>query len=682
MADLLAQNPLYSNLAASTPNGEVFCSAIPSPETINCGDRPFFQEVLRTKDFVVSNYITMRIAGEPGIAVLYPALDETGQVQAVVFAGIDLAWLDKFAAEAHLAEGSALAVINSAGTVLTRYPDPGLWRGQEVSASLLQILLSRREGVVDAVGPDGIPRLYAFTEFCCPAQSRLYLLLGIPKSVAFADANRTLMVNLVTLGILTLLALAIAWGGARLLVLNPVQSILDVIKRYDHGDFSARTHLMPGRGEIGRVGHALDKMAETAEARKAERDQSEEELRRHSVRAEAMASIAARLNAEIELENILDIVCQETAHALDVPGTSVSLRDPNSPEFRLATCYGMPPDSCARLRLSSLVVLAPIREGHVAVITDTAAQPEISASPLFADLGIRTLVGSPMLHEGQLVGALFVFARGEARQFSEDEIEFLKTISNQAATAVVKARLYESLRREQQLSARLLQGTITAQEAERKRIARELHDETIQGLIGLILRLDAIGLESETRGQDTCLPVQAARSAAQDILEGVRRLIADLRPSLLDDLGLLPAIAWYAERLLEPLGIATDVECNVEQVRLPQVAETALFRIAQEAINNIAKHSSASNVHVGMWVSDGFAVMRIEDDGHGFTPGAVQGTGEEQTKGFGLRGMRERVSMLGGQFSLQSTPGQGTTLEVRIPLAGDNGNGQDSPIAG
>jgi signal transduction histidine kinase/HAMP domain-containing protein len=675
VADLQKQNPIYSQLGAALPNGDVFCSGVRSSQPLNCGDRPFFQEVLRTRDFVIGDYIIMRGSGKPGIAAVYPALDETGQVQAVVFAGVDMAWLDGFLAEAQTPEGSTLTLVDGAGTIVTHQPDPEPMRGQTLPASLLQPILSQREGLADLPGPDGVQRLYAFTPFCCPERSHLYLVVGVPKSVAFAEANRTMARNLSILGVVTLLALVMARFGARLLVLKPVQSILDVIKRYDAGDFSARTRLEPRRGELSNVGQALDQMAATVEMREAERDRSKGELLRQSARSEAMASIAGRLNAHVDLEGVLNTVCQETARALDVPTVSISLRDLNTDDLHPATCCGLPKDFCERLQAHVLTALAPIREGKVALVADTAAQPEMSNFPSFAELGIRTLVGAPMMHEGQLVGALLVLTLDEARQFSEDEIEFLKAISDQAATAVVNARLYESLRHEQKLSARLLRGTISAQEEERKRVARELHDETIQGLIGLILSLDAIGLESAACGQEACHSVQSARSAAQDILEGVRRLIADLRPSLLDDLGLVPAIAWYAERLLQPFGVAVDVECNVEEARLPQVSETALFRIAQEAINNVAKHAGSSKVRIALWLSDGSAVLRIEDDGEGFTAASVPVNGGEQQKGLGLQGIRERVSMLGGEFGLQTAPGQGTIIQVQVPMARGSADG-------
>jgi signal transduction histidine kinase len=231
------------------------------------------------------------------------------------------------------------------------------------------------------------------------------------------------------------------------------------------------------------------------------------------------------------------------------------------------------------------------------------------------------------------------------------------------------------LRREQGRRGELLRSLISAQENERKRIARELHDETSQGLSVLIVSLETIAMELARGGCEASRSLQTARSVAQSVLEGVRRLISDLRPSLLDDLGLVPAIAWCAERRLEALGIEVGLQCELpEDVRLPSVVETALFRIAQEAISNIAQHSQASTVAIALRVAGGRAVLRIEDDGRGFEPELAPAQAAAG-RGLGLQGMRERTHMLGGQFRLRTAPGQGTSLRIDIPLTmGENGD--------
>jgi signal transduction histidine kinase len=208
----------------------------------------------------------------------------------------------------------------------------------------------------------------------------------------------------------------------------------------------------------------------------------------------------------------------------------------------------------------------------------------------------------------------------------------------------------------------LLRKVITAQEDERKRIARELHDETTQSLAVLAMGLDA-AQDALRAGKTPRL--DDVKAVAVKTLEDVHRIILDLRPSVLDDLGLLSAVRWYADRALEKRGISVRCEFG-ELRRLPPEMETALFRMCQEAMSNVARHAQATAVLVQVGLEGGEVVIDIEDDGKGFDPdGAAR---REGRRPWGLMGIRERAEILGGTAKIESAPGQGTHVEVRIPL--------------
>jgi signal transduction histidine kinase len=218
------------------------------------------------------------------------------------------------------------------------------------------------------------------------------------------------------------------------------------------------------------------------------------------------------------------------------------------------------------------------------------------------------------------------------------------------------------LRDREEARSHLLRKVITAQEDERKRIARELHDETSQGLAVL-----AMGVEA---AQDALRAGRAphldeVKALAVRTLEDVHRLILDLRPSVLDDLGLLSAIRWYAERHLETRGIAVRCEFG-EMRRLPPEMETALFRMCQETMSNIARHAQATAVLVQVGIEAGEVTIDIEDDGKGFDP--EEAARREGRRPWGLLGLRERAEILGGVARIESAPGQGTHVSVRIPV--------------
>ncbi len=271
-----------------------------------------------------------------------------------------------------------------------------------------------------------------------------------------------------------------------------------------------------------------------------------------------------------------------------------------------------------------------------------------------------------LLHQDNLIGILSIYAF-EPRDLTSEEMILLRGLTEQAALAVVNARLYESLRQQEQARAQLLRKMISAQEDERMRIARELHDETSQSLTALMMGLDTANLVANSNLHKARAQLESARAIAVGMLQGIHRLIADLRPSLLDHRGLMPAILWYGEQRLKPLGIELKFEENLQGRRLPPEMETCCFRIVQESMTNIIRHAQATQVTIHLIQEDGFLVLRIMDNGRGFDVDALADA-DDSGKGLGLQGMQERCSILGGEFSLHSAPGQGTTITVRTAM--------------
>ena len=224
---------------------------------------------------------------------------------------------------------------------------------------------------------------------------------------------------------------------------------------------------------------------------------------------------------------------------------------------------------------------------------------------------------------------------------------------------------HRELQLKDEFRGKLLRKVITAQEEERKRLARELHDETCQKLAALGIRLDtALGAGSP---EDCAERLGDARALATQTLDDVHRVIFDLRPSVLDDLGLLAAIRWYAQRQLEPRGIAVRLDFADLNLRLPAEIETALFRSVQEAVNNIARHSGAENALIEIDLGGNGLQIDIEDDGVGFDVDEVTST-VESGRGLGLTGLRERMELIGGAAVIDSSPGDGTRVRFAVPM--------------
>ena len=256
-----------------------------------------------------------------------------------------------------------------------------------------------------------------------------------------------------------------------------------------------------------------------------------------------------------------------------------------------------------------------------------------------------------------LAGLMALFIIRGLRSFEAER-------QRQLAEAQGQAR--EAIERRDALRGELLLRTVAAQEDERARLARELHDDTLQVLTGLSTGLQGTE-ELLTRDPDKARVQLGQLSAMSDHAIGeLRRLILDLRPSVLDDMGLVPAVRWYAKTMAERTKTEIEVTNRGIDCRLPDPVETILFRIAQEGLSNVIRHAQASRVVVRLQCDKVTTRLEIEDDGAGFDPTAALKIPPTR-RGWGLVGIQERVALAGGEFEIESAPNQGTILRVAVP---------------
>lgn len=270
--------------------------------------------------------------------------------------------------------------------------------------------------------------------------------------------------------------------------------------------------------------------------------------------------------------------------------------------------------------------------------------------------------------EGELGEPIQVKAQDEIGMLA-DTLEMMRQRLNLAheEIALVNQELEAKVRERTARLQEVLGKVMSAQEEERGRLARELHDETAQGLSALSMALDVIRDSLPAGAEVAAAKVAEARELANTLLEETRRLIFALRPTVLDDLGLIPALRWHAEEHLGNRGVNVElISCSLSR-RLPDYVEVALFRIGQEAMNNVARHARASRARIELLVEGPVVKLTVADDGVGFDPqGALRRSSKEG--GVGLAGMQERVSMMGGTLEIVSGRGRGTEVRVAVPL--------------
>jgi PAS domain S-box-containing protein len=298
------------------------------------------------------------------------------------------------------------------------------------------------------------------------------------------------------------------------------------------------------------------------------------------------------------------------------------------------------------------------------VCEDLAEERRFAVPKVLLDHGVVT--GASVIIHGRdrPFGVLSAFS-AEQRFFKQDDIHFLQSVANVLAAAVERKRLEdERARHNKELAVRVLQ----AQEEERKRIARELHDETAQTLSILLTNLDL--LERQIPAEDPRIAAGLARvmSLAKRALDETRALSHDLRPAILDDAGLLAAIEWVAREYERSYGGSARVSAEIDpSVALSPEQEVAVLRIAQEALTNAGKHAGAMRVQVSLTVESERLVLAVKDDGRGFNPRGVSGPTREGR--LGIYGMNERAALLGGTIRIKSRPGKGTEVRLELPVS-------------
>jgi signal transduction histidine kinase len=282
------------------------------------------------------------------------------------------------------------------------------------------------------------------------------------------------------------------------------------------------------------------------------------------------------------------------------------------------------------------------------------------------DLGtpIHVVEGGEIGRLGETLEAMRVRLKVSLEEIEQRDRELEHRVEER--TREVQA-LLEELRRKEEVRAQLLEKVISAQEEERKRIARELHDETGQALTGIVMALEAAQNALERDPGTVGQRLDGAKSLASQSIDAIRHLVVDLRPAVLDDLGLVPAVRTFAENRLRERGIRLEMDVSGLRGRLAPPVETCLFRVVQEAVTNIIRHSEAKSAHIELRRANGVVSLLVADDGRGFDFGQVMQS-PDPSRALGLAGMQERVSVLGGRLEVDSAPGRGTRVQATIRI--------------
>jgi signal transduction histidine kinase len=371
---------------------------------------------------------------------------------------------------------------------------------------------------------------------------------------------------------------------------------------------------------------------------------------------ESLNEIAEALAGELELEPLLGLVARRLRGLIEARLVLIALPETGRDELRIAAADGEGSDAYGlvgmELELGGSKTGRVLQRGRSERIDSVLDDPEIDQQAA-RRMGVRSALYVPLVVRGRPIGVVVAHDKlGPTSGFSDDDVRLTESLAARAATAVDLS---------ERVSRDAVRRVVEAQELERTRLARELHDQTGQALTSILLGLKS--LEERVETDEGRAAAAELRELVVSTLQEVRRLAVELRPAALDDFGLVAALERLRDTVTEQSGVAVDVQSRLEVERLPAATETALYRIVQEALTNVVKHAVATRVTVRLSQGEKAVTLVVQDDGKGFEEASAR------DGGLGLIGMRERVALLGGRFTIESSEGAGTMLKAEVPLS-------------
>ena len=413
-----------------------------------------------------------------------------------------------------------------------------------------------------------------------------------------------------------------------------------------------------------------------------ERELENQILRRHH-HLHALNRISSATSGLWNLDAILNIALDTVLEIVNATTGGVLLFHGQTQKLSYRVYRGLSAKYVEQMEMSlGEGVAGKVAEtGEPIVLENISSDPRAAHPDLVSTEGLGGFISVPLKAKDRVLGVMNIASHVPGK-FSADDMFLLNSIGCQLGTAIEQARLYQRLEMGKERYQTLLQHALTAQEEERKRIARELHDETSQALTSLTLNLQAAITKAEIDGvedADFIGKLRKIQSLAVHTQNEISKLMKELRPTLLDELGLPAAISRYAKDSLESLGTKVFTEFEGVEERLPTEVEVTLFRIAQGTVGNILEHAEAKNVSISLECNASECVLEVNDDGKGFDVNKITRV-DKGGRGAGLFTMKERARLIGGACNIRSRPGKGTRIAVKIPLRGFMADAEDKSI--
>lgn len=668
LADLIEENPVYNGMfVVDAATGLGLCFSQPVSQTFDNRPYPWYQAVLDTQDFVVSDFRLGPESGRPIVTMGYPVLDEQGDLTAVVAASLSLNWLNTFAETSLLPPDASFIILDRDGTVLIRYPQETALVGQPFPvAEVRQAILTQPQGVMQATGHDNIARIYAY-DHITPESGDIHVLVGIPESIALADADYVQERSFVVLSGIIVIGVVVAWISGTVIT-RPIHDLEGAIRRLASGDLSSRMDLQTDVIELQRLLSAFNAMATVIETRTSEQveqltqaNQERQALLEAERRAledaeqaldelSQLQAVSDALALAVSVEDVSKIIAQQSEAALGAASATVQLfhREDNTFEM-VYTTSTLPEEQLAlwrRYPAAPGLPVTDVQQNNHALWFASAEERE-ARFPAVAQFSARFPGASvilPLAVEGQVAAAVGLMFT-ERREFSQREQQLIDTIMDQCAQALERVRLAEKARELAVLE-------------ERQRLARELHDAVTQTLFSASVVAETLPRLYQQNPERAFEQLEQLHMLVRGASAEMRTLLLELRPENVVKTSLTHLIRQLCQAVQAQKQIAISVAIRGDEDELlPPDIHIALYRITQESLNNILKHGNAAQARIRLNRTPERVELVIVDNGQGFDT-------KRSSAGLGLTSMRERCEGIDATIRIQSKIGFGTRIKV------------------
>jgi len=607
-------------------------------------------------------------------------------VRAVVSAALDMSWINHGAVDAHLYPGVTFTLVSSGGSVLLRYPHGDDWIGKSIFSEASEQRISSRdiEKTIEATGPDGVRRLFAFSRLKNPVGGQIvYAAIDLPETLATAKTKEILVENLIALGVVSAIILSLAWFGTDVVVLRRIRDIIAATNRVAEGNLSARTTLAYENSELGQMARAFDNLAQALEKRQVEAVESAQRIHKQQQQQEVLYDLNRNITSTLDLASVVRTLLDHISALFPTCAVTISWINKQTNDLEPIAHRGFDDTEQTETDLKSaqLLPLLVLKQQFPVAISNARRDPDTSNHDFLLRHKLTSYLGLPLIAKREILGVLSFYTR-EEREFSHEEIDFLNALVNEAAIAIYNSRLFEQTREqtiELEKSNKIKDEFLGVMSHELRtplNIIMNYSEALKMGTFGDISPDQARGTEK--------IRTQAGHllSLINGILE-ITKIESATATVQADSIDVVDFMSESESDYTMPLEKELVLEWNYAG-DLPAIVSdrVKLKQILTNLINNAIKFTDQGYVRVSARVAaDGETLaLEVADSGPGIAEESLPFVFEKFRQidsattrnydgaGLGLYIVKNFVDLLGGKIDVRSKVGEGSMFTVRLPL--------------